>query len=121
VNSGASTPYADAQRNPYFYFQDMQRYSNMITTRSNVYAIWMTVGYFEVTPWGGVGSPMSGALVVDDAHPDGYQLGQEFGVETGEIKRHRAFYIYDRSLPVGFKRGENLNIDKGMLLKRYIE
>ncbi len=29
----------------------MGRFTNKITTRSNVYAVWVTVGYFEVTPW----------------------------------------------------------------------
>lgn len=121
--SPLNAPWADGLRNPYFYFQDMQRYANLITTRSNVYAIWMTVGYFEVTPWGGYGNtnPNPPVPVVDTVHPDGFQLGQELGVDTGEVQRHRAFYIFDRSLPVGFRRGENLNFDKGMLLKRFIE
>lgn len=121
VSNAPNTPYADALRSPYFYYQDMQRYSNMVTTRSNVYAVWMTVGYFEVSPWGGYTAPNSGTMTVDPVHPDGYQLGQEMGIDTGEVKRNRAFYVFDRSLPVGFKRGENLNIDKGLLLKRYIE
>jgi len=119
--SPVNAPWADGLRSPYFYFQDMQRYANLVTTRSNVYAIWMTVGYFEVTPWGGYANPNSSIPTVDEVHPDGFQLGQELGLDTGEVKRHRAFYIFDRSLPVGFKRGENLNLDKGMLLKRFIE
>ena len=88
------------------------RLSNLLTTRSNVYAVWITVGYFEVTtnPGG-----------VDVAHPDGYQLGQEIGSESGEVTRHRAFYIYDRSIPVGFEPGKDHNIDQGVLIKRFIE
>ena len=42
-------------------------------------------------------------------------------MDTGEIERHRAFYIIDRTLPVGFQRGQDLNVEKAILLKRYIE
>jgi hypothetical protein len=98
-------------RNPYFRYQGLQRLGNLTTTRSNVYSVWITVGYFEVTPWG----------TVDVGHPDGYQLGQELGSDTGEIERHRAFYMFDRSIPVGFQRGQDLNVEKAILLKRFIE
>jgi hypothetical protein len=101
----------NTNRNPYFRFQEMQRLANSVSTHSNVYAVWITVGYFQVDPWG----------VVDAGHPDGYQLGPELGSDTGEVKRHRAFFIIDRSIPVGFQRGRDLNADKTILLKRYIE
>ena len=58
---------------------------------------------------------------IDAGHPDGYQLGPELGSDTGEIERHRAFYIFDRTIPVGFVRGQDLNIEKALLLRRYIE
>ena len=45
----------------------------------------------------------------------------ELGSDTGEIERHRAFYIIDRSIPVGFERGFNHNVDRAILLKRFIE
>ncbi len=41
--------YNSTTLNPYFRFQTMQRLKNLVTTRSNVYAIWVTIGYFEVT------------------------------------------------------------------------
>ena len=55
------------------------------------------------------------------AHADGYQLGAELGSDTGEIVRHRAFYIIDRSIPVGYERGQNHNVNRAILLKRFIE
>ena len=54
-------------------------------------------------------------------HPDGYQLGQELGADTGEIERHRGFYIIDRSIPVGFQRGVDNNVNNAVILKRFIE
>ncbi len=87
----------------------------MLTTRSNVYAIWITVGYFEVK------YNQQGAKGIDAQHPDGYELTTELGIDTGEVKRHRAFFIYDRSIPVGFQRGENHNVEDGIVLQRFIE
>ena len=104
--------YDNTDRNPYFRYQGLQRLGNLVTTRSNVYAVWITVGYFEVTPW---------PAGIDAAHPDGYQLGRELGIDTGEIERHRAFYIFDRTIPVGFQRGQDLNVEKAILLQRFIE
>jgi hypothetical protein len=115
----STNAYDDSGRNPYFRFQELSRIENLVTTRSNVYAIWVTMGYFEVEP--NVVPPPPGNVVYDAAHPDGYRLKQELGADTGEITRHRAFYIYDRTIPVGYQRGKDLNIENGILLKRMIE
>jgi len=105
-------------RNPAFRFQGLERLGNMLSTNSNVYAVWLTLGYFEVEP--NPGSPAN-PTGVDVGHPDGFRLGQELGAATGTIKRHRAFYIIDRSVPVGFEPGENHNVDRAVLLRRMIE
>ena len=104
-------------RNAYFRYQGIERLGNLVTTRSNVFAVWITVGYFEVLP----NSATTPAGKPDAVHPDGYELGQELGIDTGETVRHRAFYMFDRSIPVGFQRGQDLNQDKATLLRRYIE
>ena len=109
--SGASDEHQNAS-NPYFRYQALQRLGSLATTRSNVYAVWITVGYFEVTQ-----NPAG----VDAGHPDGYRLGRELGIDTGNIERHRAFYIIDRTIPVGFQRGQDMNAEKAILLNRFIE
>ena len=110
----------DPIRNTYFQFANLQRLSNLLTTRSNVYAIWITIGYFEVTPAAPDPPPLTPAALFD-IFPDGYQLGAEIGSDTGEVVRHRAFYIYDRSIPVGFEPGKDHNFKDGLLLQRFIE
>ncbi len=100
----------DYNRNPYFRYQVLQKLGSVFSTHSNVFAIWITIGYFEVTP-----------VAVDAGHPDGYQLGQEMGSDTGDVVRHRAFYIFDRSIPVGFMRGQDINHPKAFLVNRFIE
>ncbi len=108
----------DTDRNPYFRYQGLQRLGNLVTTRSNVYAVWITVGYFEVEQ---PDRPELDPAEYQDVYPDGFALGQELGIDTGEVKRHRAFYIFDRTIPVGFVRGEDLNVGKAIMLKRMIE
>jgi hypothetical protein len=113
------------ERNPYFSYQLMNRLGNLVTTRSNVYAVWITVGYFEVEPHPARIDPVTSQewtpAQYHRVYPDGYALGQELGIETGEVKRHRAFYMFDRSIPVGFQRGQDLNVEKAILLRRFIE
>jgi len=91
----------DTDRNPYFRYQGIMRLPNLVTTRSNVYAVWITVGYFQVD---GNGNPL-----------------REAGSDTGDVQRHRAFYLIDRSVPVGFMRGSDLNAEKAILLRTMIE
>jgi hypothetical protein len=128
----SANAYDDTNRNPAFRYQPLDRLGSMVTTQSNVYAVWITVGYFEVKPWTWVqigtnpaGVPINAQGLTQaqfiQVYPDAYQLRQELGADTGETKRHRAFYIIDRSIPVGFQRGRDYNVEKAVLLKRYIE
>ncbi|MEW4561388.1 hypothetical protein AB1K70_02615 [Bremerella sp. JC770] len=96
--------------NPMLRYQAYQRLGNIAGTQSNVFAVWVTIGYFEVEP-----------VAVSPTHPDGWALAEELGNDTGEINRHRAFYIIDRSIPVGFVPGEDLNVEDTIMLKRFIE
>jgi hypothetical protein len=108
----ARAAYRDGDRNPYFRYETLKKLGNTVTTRSNVYAVWITVGYFEVTP---------NASLARDVYPDGYVLGAELGSDSGEIVRHRLFGVIDRSIPVAFQRGEDHNVRNAISLKRIIE
>jgi len=95
-------PHNNAARNPYFRYQTHTRLDNLVTTRSSVFAVWITVGYFNVNKDTGV-------------------IQSEIGTVTGETRRHRAFYIFDRSIPVAFEPGKNHNVDDAVLVRRFIE
>ena len=86
---------------PYFRNELRQRLGNMLTTRSSVFSIWITVGYFHVDDFG--------------------RIGTEVGIDTGEVNRSRAFYIFDRSIPVAFEPGKNHNVDDAVLVRTIIE
>ena len=65
-----------------------------------------------------------GYFELDAQNPDAQgnaQLGLELGMETGEVKRHRSFYMVDRTIPVAFQPGKNHNVDRAVILRRYLE
>lgn len=102
-SSVPSTPQAieDAKRNAFTRFQREMRLPNLVTNQSNVFAMWVTVSLYEYDPVTG--------------------FGNEYLDENGLPKRERMFYIIDRSIPVGYKPGENLNTDRTILLKRKLD
>jgi hypothetical protein len=127
VNSSAKPLFASvsgqafqhASRNPYFAYRGINRLSNLVTNHSNVYAMWITVGYFYVEPLP-LGQLPPGQIA-SAAHVDGLRLASEVGADTGSIERHRGFYLIDRSIPVAFEPGEDHNVDRAILIRRQIE
>jgi hypothetical protein len=114
--AGAPTNLAsDAQ----FQLQAYQKLSNTFTTRSNVYAVWVTVGFFEIVDKDlngngtidalGSGEPgedpsrlemeLGPGTGITNAPP---RLGAEINVDIGQNVRHRAFFIIDRSRARGY-------------------
>lgn len=132
--SGASTePSLNTERNPQLRYEGMTRMANLATGRSGVFAVWITVGFFEVKP-ASDDDAIRTRYFDDDGeflpgqedfffrvYQDGYMLGKEIGIETGENRRHRGFYLIDRTRPVAFKPGDDLNVDNAILLRRRIE
>lgn len=97
--------YRDADKDAAFRMQTISRLNNSVTVRSNVYAIWVTVGYFQ---W-------------QDDDNDGVEDFPEELREVTPRNRNRGFYIFDRSIPVAYERGEDHNVQDAILLRRIIQ
>lgn len=80
--SNTNSPAAD---HPYLRNELLNKIFNNITTRSNTFGVWCTIGYFEVTNVG----PFSATR-----RP---QLGAEIDLDTGANVRHKFFAIVDRT------------------------
>jgi hypothetical protein len=84
-------PSAPRNDDPFFTYATANRMANCGTIRSHVFAVWITL---EIT---------------DDSA----------SAPTKTYKR--LFAIVDRSIPVGFSKGENLNVRDTIRLVRYLE
>ena len=113
-NPFPSIGFADDNRAAYFKYDMRQRMGNLVTSRSSVFGVWITVGYFEVNS--------GGSLKIRTGPTDPQQgMGYEGGAETGEAIRHRGFYLVDRSVPVAFEPGKNHNVDRAVLVKTIVD
>ncbi len=90
---------------------NLYRLANLTTTRSNVFAVWIVMGLFEVDS--------NGNLM--NSFDNSNNASREIGELSGGVKRYRAFYLIDRSIPVGFEYGKNHNAEKVIMLKRMLQ
>ena len=102
--------YRNAGQDAAFQYQMLTRLGNTTTNRSNVYAIWITLGKFKVQ-----------AVQVTPQNPDGYKLTAPYLDAAGNQEVTRGFYIFDRSIPMGFQRGQDINVERGMLIEHVLQ
>ncbi|MDR0328969.1 MAG: hypothetical protein LBI05_11805 [Planctomycetaceae bacterium] len=124
--------------NPYSILENVARLTDVTTTRSNIFAIWITVGYFHVEKCKDLDelkkkypkhdfTHITGETMFKAVYPDGYVLGaelgqpgdDEMGISDGTVRRHRAFYLIDRSIPIAkFQHGMEVEKTSPIILKK---
>jgi hypothetical protein len=75
---------------PAYRTEWLQKVMNLTTVRTHQFAVWITVGFFEVTH---AGVPELGIADV---------LGQELNLAGGKNERYRSFFVLDRTRAAGF-------------------
>ena len=70
---------------------------NLTTVRTHQYAVWITIGFFEVKKQGDIGMLVQGSpqLAFDI-------MGPEVGALSGQNVRFRGFFLVDRLKLTGF-------------------
>ena len=98
ANNGTNPDYS---QHPYWRSEMMQKVMNLTTVRTHQYAVWITIGFFEVT--------RQGDPLMANANPGtslatlGFDiLGPEIGASSGPTTRFRGFFLVDRTKLYGF-------------------
>jgi hypothetical protein len=99
----------DRRAHPYFRTEWLQKMMNLTTVRTHQFAVWITVGFFEVVRRG---RPQD--LVAD-------QLGPEMTQNNGRKIRHRGFFILDRTRAAGFNPADPGSAREVVVYRRHIE
>ena len=87
---------ADARQHPYWRSEHLQRIINQTTVRTHQYAVWITIGFFEVIRQGDLGMFATNPQLAFDI------LGPEIGAANGKTTRFRSFFLVDRLQLTGF-------------------
>ncbi|MGZ3318639.1 MAG: hypothetical protein ACXU95_15240, partial [Isosphaeraceae bacterium] len=87
----------DQKQHPYFRTEMLQKAMNLTTVRTHQYAVWITVGFFEVKRRGN-------AEMIASADPRlAFDvLGPEIGRGGDQHLRYRGFFLVDRLKLDGF-------------------
>lgn len=104
---GTAPPWANPARSSRSRFETLRRTGGITTTRSSVFAVWITVGQFEVDE--------QGELVMQNG------AAIEIGALEGREERARGFYMIDRSIPVGVEPGRNHNVENTILIESILD
>ncbi len=107
LSSGTNSPYlgsgssggsnTDDRQHPYWRSELIQKAMNLTTVRTHQYAVWITIGFFEIKKQGDIG--MLGQGVPQLAFDI---MGSEVGAANGNNVRYRGFFIVDRLKLTGF-------------------
>ena len=106
---------SDRRQLPFFRSEWLQKVTNLTTVRTHQYAVWITVGFFEVL---NEGDPLLGstsAMLATD------KLGPEIGLAQGENIRYRSFFVIDRTKAYGFSPQLPTNFRDCIVYRQTIE
>jgi hypothetical protein len=99
VGMATSSP-GDNRQHPLFRIDQLQRAMSLTTPRTHQYAVWITIGFFEVKRQGDLGNlAQANPVLAFDV------FGPENGSLTGKTVRYRAFFLVNRLNLSGFNPG----------------
>jgi hypothetical protein len=113
---GGAIATADFRQHPYWQSEEMQRIMNLTTVRTHQYAVWITIGFFQVKRQGDIGMASVGVPTL------AYDLmGPENGALDGSNLRYRAFFLINRLGLTGFDPGNAGQFHQAVVYRNRIE
>ena len=103
------------QRHPNYRSEWLQKLMNLSTVRTHQYAVWVTVGFFEVTAVGDPAMAGTNPTAAFDV------IGREVGTLKGKNFRHRGFFIVDRLKLGGFDPRSPGKYQEAVLYRKIIQ
>ena len=113
ANSRTNT---DDRQHPYWRTELIQKAMNLTTVRTHQYAVWITVGFFEVKRQGDIGMLLTGQpwLAYD-------LIGPEVGALDGRSVRYRGFFLVDRLKLTGFNPSDTGAFHNAIVYRKVIQ
>jgi hypothetical protein len=105
----------DNRQHPYWRSEQLQRIMNLTTPRTHQYAVWITVGFFEVKRQGDLGMFLYNPLAAFDI------MGPEIGAANGKSTRYRGFYLVDRLRLTGFNPSSPSGFRQAIVYRQRIQ
>ncbi len=107
--------YADAREHPYWRTEQLQKMMNLTTPRTHQYAVWMTIGFFEVLRQGDLGMLSYNPTLAFDI------LGPEIGATNGKNVRYRGFFLVDRLQLTGYNPASPTGYKQAVVYRQRIQ
>jgi hypothetical protein len=105
----------DRRRHPLWQGEMIQKVMNNSTVRTHQFAVWVTVGFFEVLEEG------DATKVTIDPNLAIDRLGKEIGRDTGQQVRYRGFFLVDRTRATAFDPRNPADFRDLIVYRRTIE
>jgi hypothetical protein len=116
LGSNSTGGNTDDRQHPYWRSELMQKAINLTTVRTHQYAVWITIGFFEVKKAGDIG--MLGQGLPQLAYDI---MGAEVGALSGNNVRYRGFFIVDRLKLTGFNLNSAGQFRNAILYRKIIQ
>ncbi len=105
----------DNTQHPYWRSEQLQKIMNLTTPRTHQYAVWVTVGFFEVKRQGDLGMLIYNPTLAFDI------MGPEIGAANGKSTRFRSFFLVDRLKLTGFNPSSSTGFREAIVYQSRIQ
>jgi hypothetical protein len=114
TGSGGSSN-TDDRQHPYWRSEMLQKAMNLTTVRTHQYAVWITIGFFQVK--------RQGDLMMFGTNPQfAFDImGPEIGAANGKGTRYRGFYLVDRLQLFGFNPAASASFRNAVVYSNRIQ